>query len=84
LVKKYFAPIQARLVEIIRQGIELGYFRPLDPNLTVISLMGSILWYFIGSPVFRRVPGMENYAEENRANFSLHTWDIIFRGLGAD
>jgi AcrR family transcriptional regulator len=84
LVNKYLASTQAKLVDVIRQGINEGYFRPVDPNLTVISLMGIIIWYFIGRPVFRRLPGMENYIEDNRADFGRHTWEIIFHGLSAD
>jgi len=84
LVKKYLASTQAQLVEILNQGIKEGFFRPVDPNLTFISLMGSMIWYFVGWPVFSRFPGMENYIEDNRAGFAQHTWDIINGGITAD
>lgn len=80
-VSKYFAKNQVLLVQTIREGIEAGYFIPVDPQLTVVSLLGMILWHFAGAPIFTRIPGMENYLEGNQENFAQHTWELFIRGI---
>lgn len=80
-VSKYFAKNQLRLEETIIEGIQAGYFIPVDPKLTVVSLIGMTLWYFAGAPIFSRVPGMEDYLERYEQKFAHHTWELFMRGI---
>lgn len=80
-VSKYFAKYQMGLVNTIEEGIKAGYFVPLDPKLTVVSLLGMILWFFAAAPIFTRIPGMEDYLGCYRDKLTQHTWELFMKGI---
>ncbi|HET7872703.1 MAG TPA: TetR/AcrR family transcriptional regulator [Terriglobales bacterium] len=53
ILEKYGKPIYARLSDLIRQGIETGVFRKVDPVQTVTSILGTIVFYFSSLPAQR-------------------------------
>lgn len=77
-----------RLVQsIIDQGIEEGTFKPVNPYLTHISLLGSLVFYFAFLPIRKSLgedklpPGVPEVKE-----YIAHLQDVVVRGLlpGAD
>jgi AcrR family transcriptional regulator len=71
---------------MVEAGVREGSFRPVDPVLTHISLIGSLIFFFATEEFRRRAlaearikpvaPGAEQYVR--------HLQDIITRGLVAD
>ena len=82
-VRDYFAKNLIGLVNTIEEGIKAGYFAPVDPQLTVVSLLGMILWFFAGAPIFARIPGMEDYLECSREKVAQHTWELFIKGISS-
>jgi TetR/AcrR family transcriptional regulator len=50
ILERYAKPNYLRLVSLIREGIERGEFRKVDPAQTLTSVLGAILFYFISLP----------------------------------
>jgi hypothetical protein len=50
VLERYGKPIYQRLSSVIREGIAQGEFRKVDPEQTVTSLLGIIVFYFISIP----------------------------------
>ncbi len=78
-----------RVAEVVRRiverGIREGAFRRVDPLLTHLSLVGSLLFFFATAPLrarmfaARRLPARPPGAEE----YVKHIQDLIIHGLGA-
>jgi len=80
-VRDYFAKNLIRVENTIQEGIKEGYFIPVDPKLTIVSLLGMILWFFAGAPIFSRLSGMEDYLECYKEKFAQHTWELFIKGI---
>jgi Transcriptional regulator len=80
-VSNYFAKNQIKVEDTITEGIKAGYFIPVDPKLTAVSLMGMMLWFFAGAPIFIRIPGMEDYLGRYKDQFAQHTWELLTKGI---
>src|SRR5262249_48146976 len=50
-VERHIKPIYIKLNNLIREGIECGEFRNVDPGQTLTSILGVIIFYFISLPV---------------------------------
>lgn len=50
IIERYGKPIYQKLGNLIREGIATGDFRKVDPEQTVTSLLGIIVFYFISVP----------------------------------
>lgn len=81
LLWQYYSKIIIELENSIIEGINEGYFIPVDPKLAVVSLLGMTLWYFAAQPVLRRLPWMENNLEDYKEEFARHTWELFIRGI---
>lgn len=53
LVTRYLRPLQGRLVEVFREGIARGDFRPVDAQHFVLSMVAMNVFYF-SSAIFLR------------------------------
>ena len=51
--------IQARLAEVIAEGIAAGELRALDPGPAILALTGANVFYFISAPFFREIAGLD-------------------------
>jgi len=73
-------PIPGKLLEVIRQGITSGDFRPVDPRQFLITVIGSVVFYFIGRPLFQPVLHIteeEAFIEQRAA----HLEELLLAGL---
>jgi TetR/AcrR family transcriptional regulator len=50
ILERYGKPIYTKLTALIRHGVEQGEFRDLDPQQTLTSILGTIVFYFISLP----------------------------------
>src|SRR5215470_11169253 len=50
-VERYIKPVYIKLNSLLREGIECGEFRKVDPGQTLTSILGVIIFYFISLPV---------------------------------
>jgi TetR/AcrR family transcriptional regulator len=72
--------------EIVAAGVEDGSFRPIDPTMTHLTIMGSIILFFATDRLRRRL------ATEGRApavappsrEYVRHVQEFVRRGLAAD
>jgi len=76
-----FQPCLLAVKEVIQRGMDQGAFRPLDPCLSVLSLLSMLLFYFIGRPVLRHLIGESGYSPEGLDTFIRHSMDVYFNGL---
>lgn len=79
--------IFALVEEILAQGSADGTFRPVDPLLTHLSLLGSLVFFFATRPAREAIlsgGGLDvpSAADAARA-FVQHTEDLFTRGLAA-
>ena len=72
-IKRYRLEIVAPVADIIRDGIEQGAFRPLNVDMTVISLLGTMHSYI----THRLVSG----PNEQLSGIVDHTIDLFLNGL---
>jgi len=55
IVQDYFQPIYGRLSQVLRQGIEDGDFREVNPLHFIPSVIAMIVFYFSSVPVMKLV-----------------------------
>lgn len=71
--------------EIIAQGVKQGRLRPVDPLLTHLSLMGSLMFFFATAPARERLLAQRRLpvAAPDNARFVAFMQDLIGVGLAA-
>jgi TetR/AcrR family transcriptional regulator len=64
VAKEYFRPIFAKLVEVLREGVQSGEFRPVNPIDFVPSVVGVIIFYFSAAPLMRTMVKVDPLSPE--------------------
>ena len=67
------------VIELIRTGVAEGYFRKVDPELTLRSLIGPVILHMLMAEIFDLVP-KDGLAIERLVDNHLN---ILFDGLSA-
>lgn len=71
ILTKYMLPIGMRVLALLKEGVDSGEFRPVDPAQFVPTAIGSIVHYFLTAPLRQRflklMPMPEPTIEERRA-----------------
>ena len=81
IAKRYFHPLFAGLAEVIRQGIEQGAFRPVDPMQFVPSMVALVVFYFTGAPIMKAVAGFDPLSPERLAARRAAVLDFVSAAL---
>jgi TetR/AcrR family transcriptional regulator len=81
IAKHYFQPLYRRLGELIRQGIDAGEFRAINPMQFVPSMVALVVFYFISAPVMRNVAGFDPLSPERIAERRAAVLDFIASAL---
>ena len=70
---------------IVEQGVKEGTFRPVDPLLTHLSLVGILLFFFATEPFRRKAAPRIGVAggPPSPAAFVAHVQELMVRGLAA-
>jgi TetR/AcrR family transcriptional regulator len=85
-VLPHFLEMFVKVRRIYEQGIEEGTFRPVDPVLTHLVVLGSLLFFFASEPMRSRLiaDGRLPVAEAPSTEaFIRNLQDLIVRGLAA-
>jgi AcrR family transcriptional regulator len=78
--------ILAAVQRIVARGVHAGDFRPVDPVLTHLSLVGSLVFFFATRRFRERVLADRRLeiAPPDPAAYVRHIQDLLTRGLAAD
>jgi TetR/AcrR family transcriptional regulator len=79
-IGEHFIHIQALFDEAIRKG----YIRPLVPRHLMVSVISTILFYFISSPITRNLWDEDPLNEENIVLRKQEVKKLILRGIIPD
>jgi TetR/AcrR family transcriptional regulator len=71
---------------IVARGVREGDFRPVDPLLTHLSLVGSLVFFFATAPFRERVLASRRPAVKppDAAAYVKHIQDLLTHGLAAE
>ena len=80
-----FAAVFSVVREILERGIREGVFRPVDPLLTHLSLVGSLLFFFVTTPIRDRLisGGYVPWKTPEPEAYVRHVQDLMTRALAA-
>jgi TetR/AcrR family transcriptional regulator len=81
IVDKYIRPISLRVFEVLQQGIGAGEFRAVDPAQFAPTMAATIVWYFVVSPVVRRLRPDDPYSPRAIAQRRAAVLDFIAAAL---
>lgn len=63
-------------------GVQSGEIRPLDPRQTLITVLGSCIYFFAGFPILSvLMPDMKQKRGQFLEDRKQHVFDIIYYGL---
>jgi TetR/AcrR family transcriptional regulator len=77
--------VAAVVRRIVDRGVREGSFRPVDPLLTHLSLVGSLLFFFATTPLRARLFGERRWRAQapEAAGYVKHLQDLLIEGLSA-
>ncbi len=84
IVEQYIKPIAFRVVEVLQQGIAAGEFREIDPAQFAPTMAASIVWYFVTSPVLRKIRPGDPYSSHAIQQRRAAVLDFIAAALFLD
>jgi len=70
--------------EIIERGVRERVFRPVDPIMTHMSLLGSLVFFFATADFRRRMAAEAPFAATAPDAYVRHIQELIGRGLAVD
>jgi TetR/AcrR family transcriptional regulator len=81
IAKKYFRPVFEKVAGMLREGIEAGEFRPVNPVDFMPTLVGVIIFYFSAAPVIKALMNVDPLAEERVRERRAFVLDFISAAL---
>ncbi len=81
IVERYFRPLLGRLEQLIRQGIENGEFRRVNPQQFIFSMVGIIVFYFNSLPTVEAVAGYDPLKPERVRERRRSVMDFLSAAL---
>jgi TetR/AcrR family transcriptional regulator len=81
LVSTYFQPVFRRVSGLIREGIESGDFRLVDPMHFMLTIVATIVFYFIATPVLQAVAEIDPLSPKRMAERRAAVLDFISAAL---
>jgi hypothetical protein len=82
-----FVKVFGTVREIVNRGVREGAYRPVDPLLTHLTILGSILFFFSSAPMRERLLRdglLGRTAPPTPERFVDHLHDLFSHGLAAD
>lgn len=80
-VERFARPNLTAILELLAEGRRDGSIRAVDPRFTVPAIVGSCVFFFLGSPIVRRLYDMEEIDAEITRQFAEHTAELILHGI---
>ncbi len=64
IVTNYMRPSFSRVAALLAEGVKQGKFRDIPPQQFLVSMLGTIIFYFISTPVFRVFSNSDPMAQD--------------------
>jgi TetR/AcrR family transcriptional regulator len=80
-VDRFARPNLSAILELLGEGRRDGCIREVDPRFLVPSMVGSCVFFFLSSPIVRRLYDIEEIDAEITREFAEHTADLILHGI---
>jgi hypothetical protein len=81
IIKNYIQPIFGRVSEVLREGINTGEFRTVNPAHFVPSMVAMIVFYFSSAPMMQKIVGFNPLAPDRIAERRAAVLDFIAAAL---
>jgi len=80
-VERFARPNLTAILELLDEGRSEGSIREVDPRFMVPSMVGSCVFFFLSSPIVRRLYDIEEIDDEITQEFAEHTAELILYGI---
>jgi AcrR family transcriptional regulator len=80
-VENFARPNLAAILALLDDGRKSGSFREVDPRFLVPAMVGSCIFFFLGSPINRRLYGLDEIDADLAREFADHTAELLLRGI---
>jgi TetR/AcrR family transcriptional regulator len=77
----YLKPIADAYSTLIKEGVDAGKFRDIDPQLFYFTVTGAADRFYSARLVLRHCFNQDDISESMRDQYREHTIDLIMRGL---
>lgn len=84
ITRGFSEPVTKAQAQLLKEGVETGIFRPVDPVLFYFSVIGACDYLFWGRSALEFVFGIPGVDDSLRRAFIDHTVDLLLRGCLAD
>jgi len=81
IIKTYIQPVFLKVSGVLREGIESGDFRAVDPTNFVQSMVAMIVFYFSSAPMMQKIVGFNPLTPERIAARRAAVLDFISAAL---
>ena len=81
LADAYVKPFTDAYEEVVRQGVNAGEFKYVDPKILYFNIIGACDTFFSARVVLRHCYGIESVREDFRRDYVRQTTDLILNGL---
>jgi TetR/AcrR family transcriptional regulator len=80
-VERFARPNLTAILELLEEGRRDGSIREVDPRFMIPSMVGSCVFFFLSSPIVRRLYDIEEINAEITQEFAEHTAELILHGI---
>jgi len=80
-VESFARPNLTAMMEVMRDGMDSGRFREIDPKFILPAMTGACGFFFLGAAVMRHVYDIESIDTEIAREFAESTAELILHGL---
>ncbi len=81
VAKEYFAPIYGKLIAVLKEGVEAGEFRAVNPMDFLPSIAAIIVFYFSAAPLMKTVMKVDPLSPERIRERRAFVLDFISAAL---
>jgi Tetracyclin repressor-like, C-terminal domain len=81
VAKEYFAPIYGKLIAVLREGVEAGEFRTVNPMDFLPSIAAIIVFYFSAAPLMKTVMKVDPLSPQRIRERRAFVLDFISAAL---
>jgi hypothetical protein len=79
--ESFARPNHAAILAILAEGERTGRLRKVDPRFLVPALLGACMFFFLGSPMLRRLYDIEKLDADLAQQFASQLADLVLHGL---
>ena len=81
IADSYLSPLYRAYEQLIGEGVAVGVFREIDPQLFYFTVTGAVDRFFSARLVLKHCFNQDTLTEELRDRYREHTIDIIMAGI---